>query len=565
MSAAAVVHSASGYRAPRLSRALWALLFALVGVYTLLAGLRWFDDLPGDFGDARFNQYLLEHFYRWLAGRDASFWDPAFYYPYANVMAFSSNHLGDAPIYALFRHFGCDRDLSFQLWYLAGYIASYAAAWYVLTRARFHPAAAAAAAFVFAFGLPALAQQNHAQLAWRPGIPLACWWTWRFLRTREPRLMFLAALATVWQFYAEIYTGVLLSMFLLAMLVAARFNFRRGKRRIPLLRRRMLVRAGSRGRLWHLGVGLLIIALALLLAPYAGVTLHYHFKRGWGELHSMVPRPQSWLLSDQSILWAPVSSLIQGLPVRWEHQLFVGVGAAFALVAAFFMRPQPPNHRLVRMSRVALLALVILTLDVFHVTLYRVIGLVPGLSAIRAVARIMMVLLWPISVLVAATLTQWLTRNSRWRAALAGLAMLLIAGESATSRHLTIPLADARARLDALKLEIAAAPAPPSGPPILFNASGGKGESYPFELDAMLAAQDLGLATLNGYSGNAPPGYKPPTSCLDAARLIRDYVAFEHPPGANVYESLIDRVQPVGFRDCPADWRARAGQPPPAP
>ena len=52
-------------------------------------------------------------------------------------------------------------------------------------------------AFIFAFGLPALAQQNHVQLLWRAGVPLAAWWMWRFTQFGKPKLLFLAALAAV--------------------------------------------------------------------------------------------------------------------------------------------------------------------------------------------------------------------------------------------------------------------------------------------------------------------------------------------------------------------------------
>src|SRR5262245_54947853 len=30
--------------------------------------------IPGDIGDARLTSYILEHFFRWITGQDASFW-----------------------------------------------------------------------------------------------------------------------------------------------------------------------------------------------------------------------------------------------------------------------------------------------------------------------------------------------------------------------------------------------------------------------------------------------------------------------------------------------------------
>jgi hypothetical protein len=50
-----------------------------------------FTFIPGDVGDVRFIYYILEHFYRWASGLDHSLWDPNFFYPYTNVLAFSDN------------------------------------------------------------------------------------------------------------------------------------------------------------------------------------------------------------------------------------------------------------------------------------------------------------------------------------------------------------------------------------------------------------------------------------------------------------------------------------------
>lgn len=539
-----------------LPRALWGALLGLIGVYTLVVtGLKGFTLLPGDLGDARFNEFVLEHFYRFVTFQEASYWSPEIFYPYESVLGFSSSHLGDAPVYALFRLVGFERDLAFQLWYVAGYLTSFIAAWYALSRAKFGPGAVAIAAFIFAFGLPALAQQNHAQLIWRAGMPLACWWMWRFLQTAQPRMLFLATLAAVWQFYAEIYMGVMLGMFLLALIIAASFTFPGALRGVVPYWRQLGVRSWSRGWMWYLGIIPLVVAAILQVWPYLHVVRHYGFSRDTGEVLTMLPQLRSWLLNDQSALWAPVASRIDSLPMRWEHQLFIGVGAAIAVAAAFFLRPPPPSHRMVRANRIALVMIGVFTLHFHNLSLYELALHLPGLSALRGVGRIILILLWPISVLVAATLTGWLARKTPWRVVLAACVALLIVFESTTSRQYGVPVADAKARLASTKAAIAAAPASPAGPPIIFLARGKDGDPMLYDLDAILAAQDLGLATLNGYSGNTPPGYIPGDTCTDAIRRIDAYIAYEKPPGESVREDLLNRIQPAGFADCPANWR----------
>ncbi len=41
---------------------------------------------------------------------------------------------------------------------------------------------------------------------------------------------------------------------------------------------------------------------------------------------------------------------------------------------------------------------------------------------------------------------------------------------------------------------------------ILYVTQSPGAEFYDADIDAMILAQDLGVATLNGYSGNLPPG-----------------------------------------------------------
>jgi hypothetical protein len=60
-------------------RLLWVIpiLMLLVGLYSFPLSLMQTDlsKIPGDLGDARFNNYVLEHGYKYLNGEVKSFWD----------------------------------------------------------------------------------------------------------------------------------------------------------------------------------------------------------------------------------------------------------------------------------------------------------------------------------------------------------------------------------------------------------------------------------------------------------------------------------------------------------
>ena len=42
----------------------------------------------------------------------------------------------------------------------------------------------------------------------------------------------------------------------------------------------------------------------------------------------------------------------------------------------------------------------------------------------------------------------------------------------------------------------------------------------------MLLAQDLGLPTLNGYSGNFPPNFRAPDNCRELPNRIANYMDY---------------------------------------
>src|SRR5215813_2605438 len=73
--------------------------------------------LQTDPGDTLLNHYILEHEWRCLSDREyvGTFWSPPFFHPTPNVLAYSENLIGAAPIYWLFR---CvlGEVQSFQLW-----------------------------------------------------------------------------------------------------------------------------------------------------------------------------------------------------------------------------------------------------------------------------------------------------------------------------------------------------------------------------------------------------------------------------------------------------------------
>jgi len=515
--------------------------------------------VPGDLGDARFNNYVLEQFFRWVTGLTGDYWNATFFFPFQGTLAFSDNLLGSAPFYALFRWLNLDMVSAFQGWYILGCCLNFVAAGYVLGRLKLKPLAVAAGAFFFAFGLPLLAQENHAQLLYRFCIPLACLSLWQFYQA--PKLKTLVALVgwTVWQFYLTIYMGFFLLFLLAAFIVLLPFRVPSQKfwPRLTFWPRHLFKswsQAHRTGQIFALAaMAVLGLGFLALILPYFRVSRIYGFSRSWEEVLTMLPRLQSYLLADHSQVWS-TASIASSLPLRHEHQLFPGLAVLALVLVGIAGRFRTENRWLAWLNLGAALVLVILTLEVDGVSFYQLIWRIPGFNSIRSVTRIMLVVMWPLSVFIAWSVDgfiQQFRQRRRWMQAAVYLVVGLLVVESVFYTHATYNKADAQALMDGLRQQI---PASVPANPVLFVAMSPQEPDWAREIDAMLLAQELGWPTINGYSGNYPPGYVSAHSCKDLPQLIQNYIDLAGNSSPSFKLELMKRVVPLGFGDCDPTW-----------
>lgn len=517
--------------------------------------------LPGDLGDGRFNNYVLEHFYRWVSGAETDYWNAPFFAPYSDTIAFSDNLLGSAPFYALMRALELDRESAFQGWYLLSFALNYAAVAFVLDRMHFKPWSAALAAFFFTFGLPVLAQELHAQLAYRFGVPLACYGLWDFFQ--RPRIKTLVAVVfwSAWQLFLSVYLGILLGMLLVVLLVLFLCFYPANRRWGVLWSLPERLRCAWRNaRLWEriAAAGLTggsVLAAGLLMLPYFRATQIYGFSRSWDEVTSILPRWQSYLLADNSSIWqwatrqgSFLEPYLAEFTARSEHQLFPGFALLLLLgMSLFILR----THR--RLAGVFLAAAIVLAVVTFYFngfSLYHYLWQLPGMKSMRSLTRIQLVLMFPLAVSMAAALDELEKAPFfpiRWRGILLAMLAVLLVGESSLYTHSTISKVEARQRLVALRAQL---PASVPADPVLLLAIDNSQPTYASELDAMLLAQSLGWETMNGYSGNIPPGYRNPEGCADIPQRIETYIQFAGITDAIFEQRFLERVVPLGFSDC---------------
>src|SRR5271165_1393643 len=493
----------------------------LVGIFLFFK----VDQIPGDFEDARFNMYVLEHGYRWLVGLDKSFWSAPFFYPAQNVITYSDSHLGSFLFYSVFRILGAGRETAFQLWGITLFTMNYFVAWIVLRKQGFHPLAAIGAAYLFTFPFIMGAQIGHIQLAPRFMVPVAFWMASRFFETGRGKYLHWFFAACAYQIYLGIYIGYFL---ILSVSLFCLFLFLLGRRWNAI---NAFIKSADRNAIFRRGrdyaascIGFVLVLLPLAIPYYQ--TQRKIGPRSWDEIVPMIPHWQSYLHAPESFLWGKLLHFGDILPLPIEQALFLGALPYLGVVAFAYLSWQRRMSGAGSEIRFAMLGVVLvvgaLTLWVSGFTLYRYVwAYVPGARGIRAVTRVALVLIYPVAFIFGSVVTHIMTVLAPARAGFKSMLQLMLgisvlgltvvdqftrfSGEAGVTKR------ECKRRVAKLEAKIVQARANDFNRNVLWvNDQSDKSFVWSFEsLDAMLAGQDLGLNVVNGYSGLIPKGYPP--------------------------------------------------------
>jgi len=461
-----------------------------------------FRAMQTDLGDTRLNNFALEYSYRWLLGwlsfHPISLWDQPIFFPAANTGAYTEILLGSAPLYWLFRAVRFAPDTSFQLWMIAVLILDFVSMALLLRNCLgFGRTASAVGGFLFAFASPRLVQLGHQQLLPQFFTIFALYGLFRAFQPRKmtaPQGIYVFFLCLAAQLWASLYLGWFLCLGLLLMCVW--IWCLRPYREIFLdhvARNRKTLVAGA------------TVALVLLV-PMA---VHYAYARRatgarpWWDAARMVPPPQSWFyLGPQSWLysWQPNLELFRRIATENEQRLGIGwITLILAIVGLYLLqRTHGGWARLMCLSTIALLVLVTLYPGGF--TPWKLFfHVLPGGNAIRGVARVVFVVLIPLSF----GLAYLIDTRPRWATALLIAAICLVEQGQAVGGYDKI---QARADVSALAARVGKDCMAFYYSPVLSDSRDAPPQ-FKLHLDAMWAALQTGVPTINGYSGKDPRGW----------------------------------------------------------
>lgn len=494
---------------------LLVLMIYCAGIYLVPISMIHYDltRIPGGLGDARLTNYFLEHGYKWLTGQAASFWDAPFFYPATQVMSFADSHLGTLPIYSFFRFLDYDRETSYQLWFLVIFTLNYFCCAWALRKLSINALGAAAGAFIFTFSLPIIAQLNagHSQLLPMFMIPLAFYFAWQYMERHEIKMFAFACFAMVIQFYCSMYIGFFLILGLFALLIA----FIIMQHNLSSLRE-IFWGTYKSAALKIIIISISVIVLLPLIIPYYKTALAYGM-RPWAEITPMLPRVSSYFYPiNGSILWNWLGTMGDTLPMWWEHHLFVGLFPLLAFIVMPLFYAYRRTEPLAKKGMIAFITIALLILLTLYVcekfSLYKFALVLPGLESVRAVTRIVFVMLFPFAVIVG-LFVHSISENRRLQLwpfvkmmLLSSILLFLVLDQNVKTTGI-----GAYSKLDSQnRLKILEKMVQMKGPNVRAFAYMPDKSSIPpdvMHVDAMLVAQNLNLATVNGYSAKFPHYY----------------------------------------------------------
>ncbi len=481
------------------------LLLLAVGLYLVPVTIfeTDFSMVPGDYGDARFNNYVLEHCYKYFTFQDRKFWDAPMMYPQANVIAFSDNLIGTAPIYTLFRIFGTDRETAFQLWLLTIFALNFIACYWVLSKWIQHTILASTGAYIFAFSILILGHLTNIQVFPRFAVPLVFFWSWNYLRSKQLKYLLGAFLGIVYQFYCGMYLGFFLIYSIIFLSIAYLIIYKDWNLFIQFKNFRILIK--------HIGILLLAVILLLPLAgPYMEAS-RLLSPLAFEDALSSIPTLRSYFFTSKaSIAWPFLSEhAMPIIPFWWCHILFLGglpwLGFLIALIALFKMN-KSPEKKFIAFLLLALFLNFIFCLNINGLSLYRLVFEIPGFNSMRAINRItnvevmFFVLIFAFifkELLVVRTWTKWIV----YFLPLLAIVDNLIEPQEIpryNKKNSQIEIEAVTQKIKNVYTEDYAAIA--YMPPKVEN-------EMAMHINTMLAAQSLNIPCVNAYSGHYPHEY----------------------------------------------------------
>ncbi|MBP7509492.1 MAG: hypothetical protein KA807_16895 [Prolixibacteraceae bacterium] len=452
--------------------------------------------IPGDLGDSRFINYLLEHGFKWISGDIKSFWDAGFMYPFKNTIALSDSMLGTLPFYSVWRLIGFSAETSYQLWWIIICTLNFWISYIVFNKWFKRYDIATILSWIFAFTIFNIGQLNYMQMIVRFMVPVVFYAAYRMMEKPSGKYLFIYASGIVYQFYCAMYTGFYLLYFSLLFI---------GLYLIITKKWNLIFDYFKKDRIFKTLLLLVLpfAALLWLFIPYlkmAGIVGMLYYV----DVRHFLPFVNSYFFPhESSVTWNFLfENMKPDVELWWLQYLFPGmIPLSVLILSPFYLVYNRIKKRkteaIIKTLIISSLIIVLLHLRTEkNLTLYALFFYLPGISSMKVLIRFMNVELFILLLIAGYTML-------KFRKGYLLVILFLVFTDNLFSpgrvpRSLKSELAG---RKEVMITEIKKHDYKYYEAIAYINTSQ---PEYVENIDMMLAAQSLGIKTINGYSSYCP-------------------------------------------------------------
>jgi hypothetical protein len=420
-------------------------------------------------------------------------------YPFQNTIALSDSMLGTVPIYSCWRLMGFDMETSYQLWWISICTLNFSISYIITKKWTGDWIIALIVAWMFAFTIFNSVQLNYMQMIVRFMVPVIFYAAYKLVETPSIKYFTIYSLSIVIQFYCAVYTAFFALYFSLMFILVYLWISRSWKNLLFYFK----------SERWYLSLLIVLVsasALLWLMIPYFEIIPHVGLKR-FGEIKFNLPLIQSFVFAHESSLaWGFLHDLVKPHVDNWWLQsTFAGLLPLCVLISSpvLLILHQVKKIKLDILVRTLLICAFLIAL--LHVrtengyTLYALIFKLPGINSMRVLNRFMNVELF----LLLLAMALMFSKLNRWY--VVPLIILTLCDTIVVPNKL---VREKKSDLQARKnncIQLIERKLSSNTHVVAYINPGSS--PYITHLDAMLAAQQLGVKTVNGYSSSCPDAY----------------------------------------------------------
>lgn len=485
-------------------------------------------EIPGDLGDARLVNLILEHNWQSFIGNQ-NLISPSQFYPKQHTIFYSHNLWGVTPLYGIFRMLGMSVESSYQTWFILVCTLNSICFLFLLRKLKINTFIAVPLTLVGVASGALVYKTGHPQLLSIFPFFLSLSFLLTFLREFKLSSFVLFVLFYVYQHYCSIYQGFFATLIILSFV--SFYCFFCWTKTIDLI-----AYINEKKRYISITIISALLLLFILYFPYYLIS-KIHGTRNIDELRSLAPELGSWFSANPySFFYSNLNFISLERNAVWENWFFSGftgyIVSGVFLVYFFLKKPKLNWGTSVALCLVFSHSFLFFLVSNFIGSEFNLwvwlAEYIKPLRAIRAFGRIF-ILLTSIQVISTAIILNYLIKkygDIKFAKSIILIVPLILVFESLSIGQTTYLKKEAQGRALGLVENFKAS----KDIEAFIYAPGVVTSPWVSHLDAWNVSLIKGIPCLNGYSGHSP----------------KTHVKFLSSP---TKENALELIQRRGFND----------------